>query len=385
MIEALEHIEEMRCIQHVILSFLDDEVDTEEIFQNIISFIDEKNYNCNQYKLKALLHLIAKIIDNHHRTMDFFSKIERILLHLKDDIKKNFPNWEVFVIFRSNKRILLFLIEEKILEFDEYIVDEITIGPNSIKYIKAGYPQYFSPEIKPYIKNDWFSKYNAKKSNFNCNEFLKNFRKKLPKKFFDNRKAGENDNYICKIIRNDSLQEFIENINQNSISLKQKIEPSFFETHSFLIKKQIDNIDISLVEYAAFFGAFQIFKYLINNGAKFTSSIWLFAVHGRHTEIFLYLENNRVQSELGTFKKCYMESIKCHHNEFLDHIIFNMDQKDVEDIDNLFSKRLKYYNFLLIDNEFVNESSFVFFCKYDYYIFVNMILEGKNIDINKKI
>ena len=51
----------------------------------------------------------------------------------------------------------------------------------------------------------------------------------------------------------------------------------------------------------------------------------------------------------------------------------------------LFEKSLKCYNFILIEEKLINESSFINLCKYDYYNLVVILLENKDIDINKKI
>ena len=73
---------------------------------------------------------------------------------------------------------------------------------------------------------------------------------------------GENESYICKVIRDDNVVEFITYVNQNSISLNSNIRTSIYETNSFLLKAY----NLSLIEYAAFFGSIQIFQYLQMNG-----------------------------------------------------------------------------------------------------------------------
>ena len=67
------------------------------------------------------------------------------------------------------------------------------------------------------------------------------------------RLEGENDSYICKLIRNDSITEFITLLSQNLIETHSKIQTSMYETNEFLINK-----DTSVIEYAAFFGIFKI-------------------------------------------------------------------------------------------------------------------------------
>ena len=66
------------------------------------------------------------------------------------------------------------------------------------------------------------------------------------------------------------------------------IKPSTYETNSFLYDK-----DVSMIQYAAFFGSIQIFKYLFVNYAQYDSSLWLFAIYGNNSEIIHHLEENK--------------------------------------------------------------------------------------------
>ena len=67
-------------------------------------------------------------------------------------------------------------------------------------------------------------------------------------RFEEKREEGENDTHICSIIRRDSVDEFIEYVNQTNISLEHQIKSSIFETNSLL--NEIKNIN--LIEYAKF-------------------------------------------------------------------------------------------------------------------------------------
>ncbi|KAK8853809.1 hypothetical protein M9Y10_016352 [Tritrichomonas musculus] len=154
-----EYLDMMKDIQENILNLLEAESKTEENFHILKDKFNNTKISDSQYGLLSLLHLISKIMNNHHRFPNFFSKIERILQFFKEDIKKYFSNSEIFNIFKSNKRIHLFLIEQQIIVFDEYIVKKIV---KTDKYIKAKYPQYFQPGIQPFINEKWFPKYDLK-------------------------------------------------------------------------------------------------------------------------------------------------------------------------------------------------------------------------------
>ena len=203
-------IEEMKNIQNMFLDF----IENSENMQNgciLTNYKYFENLNtqekCN--KLIEIIYLISKIIDNHHRTTDFFAKIEQILFHFKNDIKQNLSNSDLFNIFCHNKRILLFLFKEGILTIDESIAFWLSKD-------NANYYDYFAYEILSFFNNEPINK--------NEENFI----------IFDQkRKIGENDNYICNLIRNDHVEDFIAYVNRTNLSLLTVIRPSIFETNQF--------------------------------------------------------------------------------------------------------------------------------------------------------
>ena len=114
----LEHIQNL---QQKLLLFLEIE-DTEENYQNLVNFLNDIKIKNNRQDLKLFLHLLVKISDNYNRNPNFFNKIEKILDFFKYEIKTLFASHEIFFIFKSSKRLLLYFIKEDIIIFDEYIL-----------------------------------------------------------------------------------------------------------------------------------------------------------------------------------------------------------------------------------------------------------------------
>lgn len=99
--------------------------------------------------------------------------MKKIILLIKEEIVSKYSKSEIFRIFKNNKRILLFLIKENILIFDEFIIKKI------IKdiYAKRCYPQYFSLEMKPFLNEEWLlNSLNGK------NKLLEQIKKEIPEK-----------------------------------------------------------------------------------------------------------------------------------------------------------------------------------------------------------
>ena len=325
----------------------------------------------------------------HHRFPNFFfSKIERILQFFKKDIRKYFSNSEIFNIFAGNKRILLFLIEQQIIIIDEYISKKIA---TTDKYIKGNYPQYFHPEIQPFINEEWFPKYDPEVEELMDNGWVEEIKKELPENFYEKRKEGENDSKICELIRNDMIDEYVAYVTRNVVSLNEKIQPSIYETNSFLIKNQFSfasnnqkNCGLSLIEYAAFFGSIQIFNHLRLEGVELKPSLWPLVIHGKNSEMIHFLEDNHVELEDKSYKRIFYESIKCHHNDIVNYFINNFLQNDEGNSQDTINQYLKYHNFAFLKTQSIGESSFYNLCKYDYCTLVDNLLKDEDIDVNKK-
>ena len=383
-----EYLNMMKDIQENILNFLEEKAKSVENYQILEGIFNTTKISDNQHNLLSLLYLISRIVDNYHRLPSFFSKIEQILLFFKKDIKKYFSNSEIFNIFKNNKRILLFLIEQQLIIIDEYIVKRIT---ETDKYIESKYPQYFQPEILPFINEKWFPKYEnsnieEEKENENENKnkgngWVEEIKKELPENFYEKRKEGENDNHICELIRKDMVDEFVAHVIRNDVSLNAKIQPSIYETNSFLLKKQCN---LSLIEYAVFFGSIQIFNYLRLEGVELTPSMWLLAIHGQNAEMIHFIEDNHVELKDKSYKQVFYESIKCHHNDIANYFINNFLQNDEENSQDTINQCLKYYNFTFLTNESISKLSLVYLCKYDYCSLIDYLLKNKVIDVNKK-
>lgn len=79
------------------------------------------------------------------------------------DIKQTLKNFDLFNIFKRDKRILLFLFDNQILAMDKQIYNRIT-EPNKKEF--QSYASYFYPEIKPFIPKQKRQKYKKEFSKY---------------------------------------------------------------------------------------------------------------------------------------------------------------------------------------------------------------------------
>lgn len=222
--------------------------------------------------------------------------------------------------------------------------------------------QFFYPEIKQYI-DERDKKELERQMLYRDPNVFDNFDEK--------RRIGENESYICELIRSDSIVEFVSYVNKTNYPLSNYIRPSIFDTNPFLIY-------YTLIEYAAFYGSIQVFQYLIMNNVELTSSLWLYAIHSNKPCMIHILEENNVAPKDSSFGECFQETIKCHHNNIANYIESNYNQKNAEKC------IFQYYNYQYFPSNFCSFSNIGYLVQYDYYEFVKAFLLSNKVEFNYK-
>ena len=377
-------MQKMKEIQNTLLEFLEDETESEEKYETFVNLVEMQKIKEDKEEFKALLRLINIIGNDHHRCVNFNKKIDLILEHFRNDIQKHFSNSKIFDIFRNNKRILLFLIESKLITIDEYIASRIT----SDTYIYSEYCSYFLPEIKMFLTEEFIAKYKNNNLILKNKDFIEGINNKLPEDFYEKRRTGERETYLSELIRNDDVVEFVIYVNKMCLTPQSFIEKSIFETNPLLMF----NENITLIEYAAFFGSIGIIKNLRSKGADLPQRIWEFAIHSENAELIQYLEDNKVRLSEDYFEEILFESIKCHHNSISNYIIFNLitekhlkyNNENVY-VRNLYRCSFEYHNYCFFPKNIKYKFMLFYLCEFDYYSLVKLFLLQKNIDINATI
>lgn len=360
-----EYRQKLIDIREKILDYIRDENNYEDRITEINDFLDQNITKTNRSELNDFLHLIHQLSNKHQRSPDFFSKIERMIIHFKNDIKQTFSNTEIFRTFENNKRLLLFLIKENIIVVDKYIAEVMTKD----KYKKLNYPSYFYPELKPFLTDESIIDKEAKE--MYDNEL---------QEFEENRQVGENSTYICKLIRNDEIDDFVAYMNRKILQPSIIINQSIFETNSYLLKHET-----SLIEYAAFFGAVQVFNHLYLIGAEVDSNLWFYVIHSRNPILIHSLEEKLIKPKNEYYRECVIESIICNHNEIAEYIQDVYIQQHLEIDFYIISKSIQYHNYFYFPEDLNKEYLFWKFIEYDYESFVNLFLCNEDININAKV
>lgn len=216
----------MQRLELQIIEKSDNEDDDDKGFQNLQNYLDTQRYEGNKPELEHFLHLILIISMNHFRCPNFFQKIEKILTISSKYYKPTFSDEELFYIFKESKPILLFLLKTNIIVINEIIFKNL-LSYSEPKDGEIYY--YFYPELKSIITTGTIESIQEESYEIKLNEDIEIFER--------NRQQFENDSYICSLIREDLVEDFIQYVNKNSISLESEINPSIFDANSMFIEK----------------------------------------------------------------------------------------------------------------------------------------------------
>ena len=349
-------------LYNFILEYLENDNDNDDDNSILENFFKTKQIYSDYFEFKDFLLILIKISQNHHWDVTIDKRIKLVLSYFADNIKQIFTNFEIINIFKNCKKILLFLLQNQIAKIDD---SSINIFINMIEKDHY-YCHYFYPEIKSLNSQE-----------IDLTE-IENDISKIDE-FDIKRKIGENETYICHLIRQDLVKEFIVYINRYNISLSSKIKQSIFETNQLLIEKE----KVNLIEYAAFFGSIQIFRYLMQNNVKLTPSLWIYAIHSRNPELIHILEECNIKCKDEMFDDCYIESIKCHHNDFANYIQNALLKKPLcNDTEVGICMYYNNYSFKYTDLD----QLFLCAAAFDNYNILKILIENRNIDnINLKV
>ena len=116
-------------IYNTFLEFVDseNEEDEKEKYKNLINLFNELNILENSDEIIEFLTLINKISMHHQRHQYFLDRIRKTITFFESKIKQTFTNLQLFNLFKYNKVILLFLLNNQIIEVDEDIYQFFSI------------------------------------------------------------------------------------------------------------------------------------------------------------------------------------------------------------------------------------------------------------------
>lgn len=367
------YIDDKKKIYNSILQYLeisDADPQNEKHLQAIIDIAKSQKIEEDRNEFQQFLQMINNITSNHYRTPNFHSKVNRLLQNYQEPMKHTFTNIELFNLFDNNKMILLYLFQNEVITISLPIYKGII---NRIEHNQNRYSYFFYPEIEKFTGPQPIKAIK--------NEILERKDPHAFENIEEKRQEGQNDLYVCSLIRQDSVVEFSSYLKKNGYSPNCKLGSSIFETNQFLIEKD----EMTMIEYAAFYGSIKIVQYLMENNVEVKPSIWLNAVHSNNLELLHLLEQKKIQPPENSYVKCFFESIKCHHNDIAKYIKTNLLDKSLHLDEEIVSVSIKYSNFYYLQADLVNTYGFFDLTLYNYDNLVNLYLKKNETKIKNKI
>lgn len=284
--------------------------------KSVLKYILTSGFVINRESFSILLKCIDYAFAFRPLSSSFYIEIIR---SLSDKIQMYFSSYDLFTD----------LIQSNYLRYKFYELGFINIS-TIICYLKERKNDvdlffFFAFEVKAHSPDLYLS--------YTCQsyEFRKYLNTITPEQHSIYRSSGLNQDKLAFLIRSNDAVGFQSYHSSTNINLDQRLT-SYYEECRFSEKQ------LSLIEYAAFFGAIDVFKYLILNNATFSANLPKFAVIGGNYEIIHILEQNGLKFNdtmaLNT-------AIKYHRNDIVEYI---KDSLGVDYTIKSLKKSLKYYN-----------------------------------------
>lgn len=317
----------------------------DEKIENLINHIP-----INYLNQKEDLMMICQLFTHYSRNYIHSCKGNAIKLfeRIMEPIKTYLQDEQTFfwVISGGLFYLKLWFYEENLISIDKII--QVSRRPNSLPVT-----EYFLPEIiekEPEIYEQEI------KSMFNktfSEEYLSEF-KKLRCKYF-NFLRSSNDytdpsykeietNPLRLAIKTDDIDSFQKILSNSNISINSKISESLIENHFR------DSKEISFIEYAIYFNAVKIVKYLVMNDVAITERVIYNSISQRNNDI-IHIFESKANDEFG--RESFFCSISSWNYDLTEYA---QDNYSIEFLENCEGDD-KIFN--MINNTFAS-SNFIF-------------------------
>ncbi|OHT04194.1 hypothetical protein TRFO_28364 [Tritrichomonas foetus] len=275
----------------------EDKINAEEEFDY---FFQEKT------RFWHFLYTIMHLYNYGHKRKKIY---QSILFQIKNKIQNtHFSNQHIKILCQNNIKAIEFFLTEKIISKEN--VSSFFTNQEKITY----------EIIEKKLSKDATTQYKIK--------FIQNNSKNPKVSIFE------------KIIRKDDIHTFQQILSESNIDINCQFQ--FFDNEKYFVFK---NISLSMLEYSAFYGSIQIFKFLwIQKGIKFGSNLLKCAVCGNNFDVIHLLE-----SELKTkFDfSCLELAIAHHHYELTEYIISDLGIQQFPDTE-ILNRSIKSFNALFL-------------------------------------
>ena len=324
-IEINEEFDDIIDFQTKLFQIIESNCEEEEEMAELIQqYLEDRIY------FSQLLKTLVMMIKSRPLLLD---NIFKFISTISDQIKQKFSKSEIIFYFSFNLSAIYHLISLDIISFTDIMRESI--------YTTMNFFIFFAPEIE---KNDPIYYSNL----LNNSYYLKIFRmSNNDDSIQSKRKSGMNHLKIARLIQLDDAESLQELVAQDNLQIDFKIPKSDFETCDFLNKLKCR---ITMIEYAAFLGSVNVFKFLLLQKASMNSFIADIASAGGNADIIHLLEQQHV-----TFNQSSLEAaIICHQNQLFEYLHSN---HNIQFSLNQLMLSITYFNFFCF-NSILSENSF---------------------------
>ncbi|OHS99867.1 hypothetical protein TRFO_08164 [Tritrichomonas foetus] len=284
--------------------------------EDIINFIKSSVFIRDKYSLEKLLSTLRVMISIRPLCINLYLQV---LLSISDYIARFYTSDDLLLFFSKIFCVIAFLFENGLISIQSIQKK----SRYNIQLFKMFYSEIQNNDAKFF--NEILFEYPHLK------EYLNSIDETLHKMY---RIAGMNEDEVASVIRKDDLETFMTMINEQKINFYYEIPHSQYDHVKFI---NSSHKRPSVLEYSAFFGSVNIFKYIYSHNISLSDTLPRFAVAGANSEIIhLCIEKGQNFS-----KNCMNVAIQFHRYQVCEFL--NMTIRQPFRVKH-FMRTLKFYN-----------------------------------------
>lgn len=272
-------------------------MNTSEEVSKVKDYIDEHQLLANEKRANSTLMLIGSVVYIRPQLLknaiSLLNSYETIPISDEIDTILNVEHKEI-IYRRTVLMILLSMSKHK-------------VTPKGFFY----YEKYINPIDT--LKDDQYYYY----KNFDIDTISKMTNEQK----IEARNALHSINPLVQLIKEDKINEFQDFISKNNYNIENEIPQSHFEMHQILFNAKP-------IEYAAFFGSINIFKFLLNkdNNINF-GNLLEYAIAGGNIDIIHIIENESHDDDIKSNQRLLELAILYMNNELIEYIVHSYPVK----------------------------------------------------------
>ena len=306
----LEKLKILSDFEKIMIEYIDEGMN--DAFLTLFEYFEKFHIKNDYFMYYSILQLLSSFSLSRPANKNIINQIEDIIYCLNDkyDLITIFGKKMLYIIFRKNKVILLWLLQNHLIKLDDIIK----------KSYRNDFLIYFYPEIYNYYFPNQIKCNKVQQKLINI---LKHYNLESTieltfdlQKYIDKRENNQLEHNIINIIKDDNIELFIDLMERSNFKLNKLLFSVYY------------NQKYSVINLIFLYGSINIFKYLWMRKVDVNENSLKYIIASGNLEIIHLIEKN--SKFIMSLNDCILSSILYHRSDLFIYLNCMIPEKDHE-------------------------------------------------------